>query len=143
MSSCVLDANIAVWAVFPGPWSAEAEALLQSMTRIVVPSLWIYEVTSAVRQMMVHVGGTEAEAERLLGLLWEIPDEIIPADGDLMQAACRWAARLGQRAAYDAFYVALAERLELPLWTGDRALYRQARKAGADFVRQFPEEKNP
>ena len=39
MTSCVLDANIAVWAVFPGLWSTEAEALLQSMTRIVVPSL--------------------------------------------------------------------------------------------------------
>ncbi len=69
MTSCVLDANIAIWAVFPGPWNVEAEALLQSMTRIVVPSLWMYEVTSAVRQMMVHVGGTEEEPNRLLEVL--------------------------------------------------------------------------
>ena len=140
MTSCVLDANIAIWAVFPGPWNVEAEALLQSMTRIVVPSLWMYEVTSAVRQMMVHVGGTEEEANRLLEVLWEIPDEVIPADGDLMRTAYHWATRLGQRAAYDAFYVALAERLKLPLWTGDQALYRQAQKAGADFVKRFPAE---
>ena len=38
------------------------------------------------------------------------------------------------------FYVALAERLGLPLWTADRSLYRQARKAGAGFVRCFPDD---
>ena len=140
MVSCILDANVAVWTVFPGPWRAQAQHFIREADFIVVPSLWVYEVTSAVRKMMTHVGGSEEEAQRLLDLLLEIPDNVVMPDKTVAQAAYSWAERLGQRAAYDAFYVALAERLGLELWTGDQALYRQERKAGADFVKRFPEE---
>ena len=48
--------------------------------------------------------------------------------------ALRWATRLNQRPAYDAFYLAVAQRLDAELWTADRRLCHNARQAGADWV---------
>ena len=135
MKFWVLDANIAVWSVLPGPYQQEAERLIHEADHIVVPSLWKYEVASAIRKVMVQIGGKAEDAQRLLDLLFDIPDEVIEADATLLMAAYTWAERLGQRVVYDAVYVALAESMGRLLWTGDKRLCRQARAAGADFVR--------
>lgn len=139
-SAWVLDANIAVWAVTDTPYTEQANALIEAASWIVVPTLWVAEVTSSLHKVFAARGVPQEEARQILEDVLRIPDHIERETPELAWAAYQWADRLGQLAAYDGFYVALAERLGLTLWTADRSLYRQARKAGASFVRCFPDD---
>ncbi len=138
-SAAVLDANLAVWTVVPGPYGLtpdQIHTLVRDLGRIVVPGLWVYEVTSVLYRLTRDAGLKEADGwlERTLLALLSLPDEIVHPDAALAVRAWQWAARLGQKAAYDGFYVALAERMNLPLWTGDERLYLQAREVAPDLV---------
>ncbi len=130
----VIDANIGVWLIVKGPY-LPPKALREWLTQqaqIMVPALWVYEVTSIV----YRYGRQKAVAPRqALSLVLDAPDEIVHPDGALARAALTWAERLGQAKAYDAFYFALAERLGGEFWTGDQRLYHRATQVGADFVR--------
>ncbi len=130
----VIDANIGVWSIVKGPYLTP-RAIREWFTqqaKIVVPALWVYEVTSVVYQY----GRQKAvDPRQALSIVLDTPDEIVHSDGALAMAALTWAERLGQAKAYDAFYLALAERLGAEFWTGDRRLYNRARQVGADFVR--------
>jgi hypothetical protein len=48
--------------------------------------------------------------------------------------------RLGQSKAYDAFYLALAERLKAEFWTADQRLANGARQLGANWAHWIGEE---
>ena len=134
-TSWVLDANLAVWAFVPGPRRAEAAALLKRASTIVVPTLWVYEVTSALHKIFWAQPALGPIVWEAMGDILHLPDEIFPPDETLARAAYKWADRLGQLSVYDAFYLALAEQLGAAFWTADRRLYRRARQVGADFVR--------
>ncbi len=138
--SWVLDANLAVWAFVPGPRQEEAVALLAQADTIVVPALWVYEVTSALHKIFWTQSALATTVWGVLGDILHLPDEILPPDEPLARAAYEWAERLGQLNVYDAFYLALAERLEAEFWTGDRRLYHRAKQVGADFVRLLGED---
>lgn len=135
----VIDANLAVRAFLPGPQRAEVAALLEQAGAIAVPALWVYEVTSALRKTLWANSSWQAIVESVLGDILALPDEIFPPDEALVRTALTWAERLGQSKAYDAFYLALAERLGYEFWTGDKRLYNRARQIGADFVRTLGE----
>ena len=51
---------------------------------------------------------------------------MIPPDALLAQAAFEWTLRLNRAAAYDRFYLALAETLGCELWTADTRLRNAA-----------------
>ncbi len=93
-------------------------------------------MTSALRKacaagiMPAHGGGRGA-----LNDCWRLRIERVAPDMDLHRRALRWAARLGQRAAYDAQYLALAERLGAEFYTADRRLANLAGAAGLPWVR--------
>jgi predicted nucleic acid-binding protein len=59
---------------------------------------------------------------------------MIPLTADLTRAAYRWSERLGQRRAYDGFYLAAADTLGGELWTADERLANSARRAGVGWV---------
>ncbi len=134
--TCVVDANIAVWTVIPDPYGwgkARMRRIMQG--EVIVPGLWVYEVTSVLYRHARSQAGGEAWLKRTLPPLLSLADEIVRADSELALAAVAWAKRLGQAKAYDAFYLALAERLKCEFWTGDKRLYSRARQVGAEFVR--------
>ncbi|MBM3189143.1 MAG: type II toxin-antitoxin system VapC family toxin [Chloroflexi bacterium] len=141
MTRAVLDASVGVAAVLALPYSAEATALLRKLrgAEIVVPVLWEYEVVSTLRKAVASGSYAPDAAERALDRLLTLPDTRVAPDPTLHRAALRWADRIGQIVAYDAQYLALAERLEAELWTADRRLVERAREAGADWVHHVGE----
>jgi len=136
----VVDANIAVWTIIPDPYGLGRAHMRRIMGReIIVPGLWVYEVTSTLYRHAQGVAEGEAWLRQTLPVVLALADEIVPASPDLAVAASEWAGRLNQGAAYDAFYLALAEQLGMEFWTGDQRLYNRARQVGADFVRLLGE----
>jgi len=100
-----------------------------------VPELWRAEVTSALRQLGVRQGKSPEKIRWAVQAALKIAPRRSPLDDDVCLSALDWAERLSQAKAYDAFYLALAERLGAEFWTGDQRLYHRARQVGADFVR--------
>ena len=137
----VVDANIAVWTTLPDPYGLGRTPIRRIMQHeVIVPGLWLYEVTSILYRHAKGIQGGEAWLRRTLPAVLGLADDLVLADPDLAMAAGEWALRLGQGAAYDAFYLSLAERLGAAFWTGDKRLYHRARQVGADFVRFVSEE---
>jgi predicted nucleic acid-binding protein len=80
------------------------------------------------------------QANTAIDDLFLLEVETQPLDISLCKAALEWATRLQQSRAYDAFYLALAERLQAEFWTADRRLANGAQQLGVKWVRWIGEE---
>lgn len=78
---------------------------------------------------------TADEGESALRAIFAFGVNLVQEDEALCLEAFRWASRLNQKPAYDAFYLALSERLDADLWTTDRRLWNNAQQVGATWVR--------
>ena len=130
MSSLVcVDASFMVTLVLPEADSEHAEALwerwLANETTVHAPALMPFEATSAIRKQVqrsvIAVARGEAAAEAFSALAQDI---ILMPAADLSRAAWSLADRYQRPNLYDAYYVALAERLDCPLWSSDDRLRR-------------------
>ena len=124
----VIDASLAYRLILPGPHQAEVQSLvgrwLDEGYALHAPTLWAYELTSALCKT-VHFGHVTAEeAGRALALAQRLGVQLLAAHGELVRSAFAWMLRLDRAAAYDSFYLALAEMLGCALWTADRGLQR-------------------
>jgi predicted nucleic acid-binding protein len=89
--------------------------------RLVAPTLLWYEVVNALHQAVRHGARAADAAARVLAETQSLPIEV-HGDDALHERALVFAARFSLPAAYDAHYLALAERFGAPLWTTDRRL---------------------
>lgn len=137
----VIDANIGVFFAWPTDFSDITHRLIQTFLDtgryIVVPELWNAEVVSALRKWGLHVQASTSEVRQAVKLALSLPAEVAPLGLSLCLDALTWAERLGERVVYDAFYLALAERLGAEFWTADERLYRKSIDQGATFVRSL------
>lgn len=122
----VVDANITVALFVNLPYSSQSERLFRlwrkQNVRLHAPALWPAEVVSALRKM-VSVGQMGFDDARLaLGSLERFPIQVALPDSGLLELSFVWAGRLNQTVAYDAQYVALAEKLSAEFWTADQWL---------------------
>lgn len=130
MSYWVVDANIAVNTALDMSESLERfwERVDQEQITPCAPRLWLSEVTSAIRFLLSQKEITADEAEQALRTIHGLRVEIINEDDDLSLRALELAGKLGQSKAYDAFYLALAEKLVVEFWTGDERLANRCRR---------------
>jgi predicted nucleic acid-binding protein len=95
-------------------------------TILAVPALFYYEVNNALHRYGVSGQLTQEEGtillEEVLGF-----DLRSYGDAELHRQALKIARRENLPASYDAHYLALAERLEIEFWTGDRRLFNAVR----------------
>lgn len=92
---------------------------------VVAPGLLYYEVVNALHRYVVKGQMTGAAARQLLELALALDIEV-HGELDLHHQALRLAHELALPAAYDAHYLALAQRLGAELWTADRRLAQVA-----------------
>lgn len=141
--TAVVDANVVVAQVLPLPYSGSAADKMLSWqsegVALAAPALLAYEVATALRKAVVASMLSTAEAVDALASIQAIPIELVAPYASLHQNALIWAERLGHGAAYDAQYLALAERMRAELWTADRRLATGAQQAGAAWVRWIGE----
>ena len=122
----VIDASFAFKLILPGPGQARFQALVtewkQDGRGVYAPTLWVYEITSALYKVVRFGQITSDEGARALTLAHRLDVWLVPPDGAQTRLAFDWTMHLNRAAAYDSFYLALAETLGAELWTIDRHL---------------------
>lgn len=123
----VVDASFAFRLVLPGTERDRFRSLVDRWLRdgyeLYAPTLWAYEMTSALCKAVRFGELTPEEGRHSLALAQTLGIQLIPPDADQARAAFDWTLRLDRAAAYDSFYLALAETLRCDLWTADRHLH--------------------
>jgi predicted nucleic acid-binding protein len=121
----VLDASVAIKAILPNPLQGHCRALVETFAEVqpVSPALWGHETTSAISKT-VHFGQiTEAEGRLALEQLAALNVQLFTPNLEQNQAAFDWTIRLKRAAAYDSYYLALAQSLDCDFWTADSRLF--------------------
>ncbi len=139
MSRFVLDATITMAWCFTDEATAFTETLLSRLAdlsdRALVPVLWLYEVVNVVEVAVRKGRITDEQAGAFLESLADLPLEIENPTRPLVFAAVRVLARRYKLTGYDAAYLELAIRHNLPLAALDKALVQAANAAGVELVR--------
>ena len=122
----VVDASFTIKLVLPNPEQARCRELMaewmQNGVTLYAPTLWLYEVTSALTKAVHFEILTEIEGRQALKLAQALDLQLIHPDNTLVELAYDWTRRLNRIAAYDSFYLALTESLSAEFWTADKRL---------------------
>jgi predicted nucleic acid-binding protein len=90
------------------------------------PELMAYELTTAMTKAVRFGQMSPAEALQSLLLAFKKGVQLVGFSTKIAERAFHWTLRLSRAAAYDSFYLALAEELGCELWTADERLCRAA-----------------
>ncbi|HID54217.1 MAG TPA: PIN domain-containing protein [Anaerolineae bacterium] len=139
MISCLtIDASFVVKLIVPGPNQAIYEQLFADWAdaghQLYAPTLWAYEVTSALSKMARSGKLSQTFAQRSLTLAYKLDIQLMPPTPTLAESAFAWTIQLKRAASYDSFYLALAESLKCDLWTADRRLFNAASQPWVKFA---------
>lgn len=137
-SKSVVDANIAIFKLIPGPQTPLAlrlwDKLQSERVSLHAPRLWIYELTSTVQKYLAANRISDTEKERAIQTAFQMQIDFVADTPALCVSAIAWAKRINQLVAYDGFYLATAEGLDAHFWTADKRLANAAKQAGVDWV---------
>jgi predicted nucleic acid-binding protein len=136
----VVDAGICYMMVAPVEATAHIWELISGQiaagAHLYAPTLLRYELTSTLTKTISLGGMSEARGRESLRQALALPVNLVTPDASLTRAAFDWTRRLRRAAAYDSFYLALAQTLDCELWTGDRRLANAANVAWVRLVGQ-------
>jgi len=137
-SPVVIDASIALHWLLPAPLSGASWSLFERTAkegnRITAPSLLVYEVVSGLTKAIYLQDLSPDKAYKSLVQLFTLNTQLVDADELLSERALDWTLRLRRTAAYDSYYLALAELLNCQFWTADRKLYNAALEIKLNWV---------
>src|SRR5258706_576076 len=136
MAAMILDSSMTLAWFLPDEEAAAAKNLLDRVTfdGAVVPGLWPIEVGNAFLTAQRRGRVTSAERIRALRLIGMLPVEI---DGQTTAHAWSGSFELAEQhrlTLYDAVYLELAIRRNLPLASFDMALCKAAQLAGVQII---------
>lgn len=125
-SYAVLDSGILLATVQLEAHTPHAQALIKTLTaqdvKIAAPALLHYEMVAVSRKWVYRQLATPEAAQKALDTLLAHPVEL-HFDDALLKRGYELATEYNRPTAYDAQYLALAERLSCPLWTADERLF--------------------
>lgn len=121
MNGCVVDASVMAAIYFPEAQTDRARALLVSGIGLNAPDFIVTEFANVLWKRHARGDVNKGQVERIFDSFLSLPTSLVPAT-DLIESALGLALQTG-RTVYDCLYVALAERLDLVLYTGDVRLF--------------------
>ncbi|MCJ7623694.1 MAG: type II toxin-antitoxin system VapC family toxin [Anaerolineaceae bacterium] len=137
--SVVIDANVLAALALPLPYSEHAVRKVTAWKQVGVdlfaPSLLEYEVTTIIRKAVVAKLLSADDAVHALRKIFDLNVQSVAPTVTQHEKALQWAAKLGQKQAYDAQYLALAQQMRINFWTADKRLANNAQQVGASWVR--------
>lgn len=138
MSRFVLDNTVTMAWCFTEEATELTETLLSRLSSLtdnaIVPALWLYEVVN-VTELAVRKGRiTEEKARTFLESRADLPIEVENPTRTQMFVSVRSLVAQHKLTAYDASYLELAIRHNLPIASSDKALTKTARIAGVNLI---------
>lgn len=132
MSACILDCSAALCWILPDEGDVATDTLLDRVAEAgaLVPALWPFEVANVLLMAERRTRITPAERRQALTLLGDLPVRIDPPSRERVWTETLVLAQAHRLTAYDASYLELAIRHELPLATRDAALRVAAESCG-------------
>ena len=125
-SYVVLDAGILLATVQTETYTKHARSLITSLAiqdvQTAAPTLLRYELFAVTRKWVYRELTTPGKAQTALDTLLRYPVEL-HFDEALLKRAYVLATEFNRPSAYDAQYLALAERLSCDFWTADERLF--------------------
>ena len=122
-----IDASLALKWVLPEIYTNRAQELLRGwITKeytLIAPALFIFEVTSALRNKVYRQIITQEEGFSALNQIRHGRIELINTP-NLVERAWAISEDLELPTAYDAFYLALAKEEDCEFWTADKNLVK-------------------
>ena len=136
MSVVVLDASSALTWCFEDDAAAGSDRLFTQVQQAgaVVPPLWHLEIASLLLSSERHRRLTQAESQAYLALLQRLPISTDVSAAERGRLDVFHLAREHGLTVYDAAYLDLAMRRQLPLATLDPELQRAARATGVSLI---------
>ncbi len=125
----VLDASAAVEIALNRGSAAALAALLDESEEILAPDLLVPEVVNAIWKEHQLGGLGLIICEEALAVFLDFVDTLV-SSRELYREALALSRAQRSRAAYDMFYVALAQREDAVLLTLDGTLKKEAKRAG-------------
>ncbi len=136
--SIVIDASFVLNLVLPQQLQMQCTQLTQQWIEtgnlLMAPTLLAYEVTSgltkgvALRQLPLDKAKQALKQFETLGV------ELIEPTAALQEQALDWTLQLGRTAAYDSFYIALADTTNAEFWTADSKLARAVNQSWVHLI---------
>jgi predicted nucleic acid-binding protein len=135
--SFVLDASVTLAWLLPDETSKMADEIIEHLIEAtaLVPAIWTSEIGNVLIIATRRGRMTQQEEHWLLNVLQALPVDIEPAPSGRTLECVIDIANKHSVTAYDAAYLELAERHDLPLATLDKRL---AAAAEAQHVRMLP-----
>ena len=120
----VIDANLVLKAMLPNPEMGSCQTVLAKLnaTQLVAPALWMYEITSTLAKAVHFQQLTPEESKVVLRQALALDVQLVAPEEAQSELVLDWTLRLRRAAAYDSFYLDIAETLEAPFWTADQRL---------------------
>ena len=131
--SFVADASVAIAWVHPAQATRETETMLDRLAAgdtLVVPALWPLEVANALTILSRRRKLTSDDARTALEIIREIPTIIDHEAAAIAFTRLADLAREHDLTVYDAAYIELATRRQLPLASNDVKMKKVAIRAG-------------
>lgn len=121
----VIDSSLFIKAHIMNPDQALCLTILNKLkkSKLIVPTLWFYEVTSVMAKIVYLKQINKEESKSILRQAMALDVEVIEPDEIQNSLALEWAFRLKRGSAYDCFYLAISDSLNVPFWTADKRLY--------------------
>ena len=141
---CVVDASVGIKLFLIEPLSDQADVLFSHLdddppSQFYVPDLFFIECTNILWKYVRRFGYPADAAQQDVAHLTRLPLQVMPTVA-LAEAALELSVQHGSTA-YDSAYIALAQKLSLPLVTADEALARRFENTSLDvrFLRDWPD----
>jgi predicted nucleic acid-binding protein len=142
--SFVADASVAIAWVHPAQATSETEAMLDRLIAgdsLVVPALWPLEVANALTILRRRRKLTADEARNAIEIIRELPVVIDHEAATIAFTRLADLASEHELTVYDATYIELAARRQLPLASNDLRMKQAAIRSGVDLWQRTASEK--
>lgn len=132
----VLDCSMTMAWVFPDEASVSTDALRESLLTesAIAPALWPIEVGNVLLVAMRRGRITDEDRMHIRDDLLALPIDIEPVSCERVLDAVLAVASESNLSVYDAMYLDLALRLNLPLATLDKRLAAASKTAGVEVI---------
>lgn len=138
-SQTAIDASFLLKLFLPEERSDKVHALwsswIEGSVEVVAPTLIMFESASVIRNKLHRKLLNKTDAAEIIKCMKRMDMTLVYTD-ELLEGAWEIGQHLELPALYDCFYLALAQLLNVPLWTADEKMYHRARhlKIGLNLV---------